>query len=78
MTREQELAISRMNKALRALKAADIYIASMDSELLYATGDAINRNSKDWGYPSVANAVKAGEDDTGTFKERVHTGSGGW
>ena len=81
MTKEQELAIKRMNKALKALKDADIKICGMDGNLLYATKDAIEKRdkSKDYGgYTDVAECNYQNSEDCGAFKADCYTDSGGW
>jgi tRNA threonylcarbamoyladenosine modification (KEOPS) complex Cgi121 subunit len=78
MTKEQTLAIQRMNRALKALKDADIRIAGMDHNLIYATLDAIKNTENDRDYCGVANACQMSDDDTGTFKADCYQDSGGW
>ena len=61
----QVLAINRMNRALKALKDADISICGMDSDLLYATNEACKNTTNDNDYCDVARANQFSDEDTG-------------
>lgn len=78
MNRQQELAIKRMNRALKALKDADIYICGMDHNLLYATKKACNNTTNDSDYCDVARACQHSDEGTGTFNAFTYQDSGGW
>lgn len=80
LSKKQKLAISRTNRALKALFDADIRIAGMDDNLVYATTQAINE-SDDYGYPEAANPCKFAEHGelTGSLNDNgCYTGSGGY
>jgi len=78
MNKKQELAIKRMNRALKALKDADISICGVDKVLLWATNKACEKHRYFDDYCSVANAVQAGDYDSGDFKADCYQDSGGW
>ena len=78
MTKEQELAIKRMNRTLKELDRVGIKICGMDSDLLYATDKAIKNTKNDGDYCPVANAAQMGDEDTGRFKAKCYQDSGGY
>lgn len=79
MTKEQELAIKRMNRAIKALGDCGIRICGMGSSLLYATDEAIENTDNDNDYCDVARAAQKSDDDTGAFKTRgIYQDSGGY
>lgn len=78
MTRKQELAIKRMNRALKALEDADISICGMDHDLYYATNEACRKTTNTSDYCDVARANKHSDEDTGAFKADCYQDSGGW
>jgi hypothetical protein len=79
MTKKQELAISRMNRALKALSDADIKICGMDDNLLYATQETIDNFDGEDIYCGVANCNRFSEDGSGQFNDHgVYQESGGY
>lgn len=83
MTEKQHKAIKQMEKALAALKRADIMICGMDNDLLYATGDKVRKvvrnESSSGNYCEVAMVNQHDtSEDTGSFKNSVYQDSGGW
>lgn len=78
MTKAQNLAISRMNRALKALKDADISICGIDHDLLWATNRACNKYENIKDYCAVANAVQAQDEESGSLKADCYQDSGGW
>jgi len=78
MNKKQELAIKRMNRALKALKDADISICGMDHNLFYATNEACEKTENDMLYCDVARAAQNADEDTGTFEADCYQDSGGW
>ena len=78
MNKKQTLAINRMNRALKALKDADVYICGMDCDLLYATKKAIEECDNDKDYCDVARANFNSDDGTGSFNALTYQDSGGW
>lgn len=79
LTKEQKLAIARMNRALKALGKAHIQICGMNSDLLWATDEACMRH-EDGNYDPVANANEFNdEEDAGKFNNtKCYNDSGGW
>lgn len=78
MNRKQELAIGRMDRALKALKEADISICGMNSDIFYATNEACRKTTNTMDYCDVARANQMSDDDTGRFKADCYQDSGGW
>lgn len=78
MNRKQELAIKRMNRALKALKDADIFICGMNSDLYYATKEACENTTNDSDYCEVARANQHSDEGTGSFNALTYQDSGGW
>ena len=78
MNKKQELAVKRMNRALKALLDADIYICGMNSDLFYATNEACENTTNDSDYCDVARANQHTDEDTGSFEADCYQDSGGW
>lgn len=71
-----------MNRALKALKDADIEICGMDSDLLYATNQVLEEFSSEHReggiYCTVAQANVQNNEGTGKFKADCYQDSGAW
>ena len=78
MTKEQQLAINRMNRALKQLSKVGIKICGMDGHLLYATDEAIANTDNQGDYCDVARAAQMSDEDTGIFKAECYQDSGGY
>lgn len=84
MNKRQEKAIVEVNKALKELHQAKVYICGMDGDLLFATKKALEKypddqtNSRGGGYCPVARANEYSDEDTGHLYSQGYQDSGGW
>lgn len=78
ITKEQKKAISRLNSALKNAHKHNVYIAGMDSDLLYATRQAIDNCTNDVDYSDVARCNQASDEGSGHLYSKNYQDSGGW
>lgn len=78
LTKEQEKAIKRLNSALKNAHKHDIFIAGMDSSLLYATKQSIDNCINDYDYSDVARCCQSGDEGSGELYSENYQDSGGW
>lgn len=78
MTKNQKDAIKKVNSALKELYKSGILICGMDDQLLYATFDAIKKDTINSDYCKVANANRFSDEDTGKLYSEGYEDSGGW
>ena len=71
-------AIYRLNNALSNAHRSGIFIAGMNSELLYATKQAINNCTTKDDYSDVARCCKFSDEGSGTLYSDNYQDSGGW
>jgi hypothetical protein len=78
ITKEQEKAIKRLNSALKNAHENNIFLAGMDSDLLYATKQSIDNCKNNSCYCDVARCNQHSEDGSGTLYSKNYQDSGGW
>lgn len=84
MNKRQEKAIIEVNKALKELHQAKVYICGMDGDLLFATKKALEKYPDDLesrgrgDYCPVARANQLSDEDTGRLYSQGYQDSGGW
>lgn len=78
ITKEQELAIKRLNRALKNAHDKGIYLAGMDCDLLYATKQSIDNCTNDSDYADVARCNQHGDEGSGHLYSKNYQDSGGW
>lgn len=78
ITKEQEKAIKRLNSALKNAHKHNIFIAGMDSDLLYATQQSIDNCTNDSDYSDVARCNQHSDEGSGHLYSENYQDSGGW
>lgn len=78
ITKEQEKAIKRLNSALKNAHKNNIFLAGMDSDLLYATQQSIDNCTNDADYSDVARCNIHSDDGSGQLYSKNYQDSGGW
>lgn len=78
LTEEQEKAIKRLNGALKNAHKHGIFLAGMDTTLLYATRQAIDKCTCDEDYSDVARCNKFSDEGSGHLYSENYQDSGGW
>lgn len=78
MDKEQEKAIKRLNAALKNAHEKGVFIAGMDSDLLYATKQCIDNCTNDSDYSDVARCNQNGDVGSGNLYSKNYQDSGGW
>lgn len=78
ITKEQEKAIKRLNAALKNAHKHKIYLAGMDSALLYATQQSIDNCTTEKDYCDVARCNHLSDEGSGHLYSKNYEDSGGW
>lgn len=78
MNKEQEKAINSLNRALKKAHQAEIFIAGMDGDLLYATKQAIDQCTNTADYSNVARCCQMDDEGSGHLYSKNYEDSGGW
>lgn len=78
LNKDQERAIKRLNNALKNAHREGIYIAGMDSTLLFATKKSIDACTNESDYSNVARCCQHGDCGSGTLYSENYEDSGGW
>lgn len=78
ITKEQEKAIRKLNSALKNAHKHNIFLAGMDSDLLYATQECIDNCTNDADYSTVARCNQLSDEGSGRLYSANYQDSGGW
>ena len=78
ITKEQEKAINRLNRALKNAHEHNIFLAGMNGDLLYATQQAIDNCNSDADYCEVARCNQHNEYVSGHLYSGNYQDSGGY